>query len=119
MDGGEIRTRYFNYINDVVEANVALLSTSAADGRALNIGSPDTIEIRSLARKIRDQLAPSLELEYADRYVVDADHTHADIGRGRELLRYEPKHTIRVCVEVFIDWYRENRNWYGPLVRSS
>jgi UDP-glucose 4-epimerase len=28
-------------------------------------------------------------------------------------------HTIREGVEAFVEWYRNNREWYEPLVRSS
>jgi UDP-glucose 4-epimerase len=35
------------------------------------------------------------------------------------LLGYEPTHTIREGVGAFIKWYRANREWYEPLVRSS
>ncbi|MFB6308717.1 MAG: SDR family oxidoreductase [Haloarculaceae archaeon] len=117
--GDGTQTRDFTYIEDVVDANLTLLDTDAADGEAVNIGSTDTIEIRVLAEEIRDQLAPELELEYDERHDADAEHTHADTEKAQELLGYEPDHTIREGVEKFVDWYRENREWYEPLVRSS
>jgi len=64
-------------------------------------------------------LAPGVDLEFADRYESDAEHTHADTSRAAELLGYEPSHTIREGVGKFVEWYRENRVWYEPLVRSS
>jgi len=103
----------------VVEANVALLAEDSADGEAVNIGSTGTIEINTLAEEIRDHLAPELELEYADRHDADTEHTHADTGKARELLGYEPTYTIREGVEQFVEWYRANREWYEPLVRVS
>jgi UDP-glucose 4-epimerase len=117
--GEGLQTRDFTFIEDVVEANVAFLSTDAADGEAVNIGSTDVIDIKTLATVIRDQLDPSLDLEYAERYSADADHTQADITKASTLLNYEPTHTIREGVEKFIDWYQENRDWYEPLVLSS
>ena len=117
--GDGTQTRDFTYIEDVVEANLSFLNTSAADGEAVNIGSSDNIEIRTLATVVRDQLAPSLDLEYAERYAADADHTHADISWARDRLDYNPDHTILEGVEKFIDWYRDNRDWYEPLVLAS
>jgi UDP-glucose 4-epimerase len=117
--GDGTQTRDFTYIDDVVEANVSLLSTDAADGEAMNIGSTDNIEIRELASEIRDQIEPGLEHEYADRYAADADHTHADTTKASELIGYDPEHTISEGVSKFVGWYRENQDWYGPLVRSS
>ena len=117
--GDGSQTRDFTYIEDVVEANRTLLETDAADGEAINVGSTDTIQIKTLAAEIRDQLAPDLEIEYAERYEADADHTHADTTRARELLEYDPEYTVREGVAAFVEWYDRNREWYEPLVRRS
>ena len=117
--GDGTQTRDFTFVGDVVEANRTLLETDAADGEAMNIGSTDNIEIRVLAEEIRDQLAPDLELEFGERNDADAEHTHADISKANDLLGYEPTTTIREGVEKFTEWYRENREWYEPLVRNS
>ncbi len=114
--GDGSQTRDFTYIDDVVTANERLLTTDAADGEALNIGSTDNIDIRTLAEEIKDLVAPELELEYAPRHDADAEHTHAETTKANELLNYEPTYTIRDGVEAFVEWYRANRDWYEPLV---
>ena len=113
------QTRDFTYVEDILAANRTLLSTDAADGEVMNAGSTDNIAIETLAEEIRDQLAPDLDLEYTDAFDADADHTHASIEEANELIGYEPTHTIREGVGAFIDWYRDNREWYEPLVRNS
>jgi UDP-glucose 4-epimerase len=116
--GDGSQTRDFTYIDDIVAANRALLDRSDADGEIMNVGSSDNISIRELATEIRDQIAPDLPLEYADRYDADAEHTHADVSKARERIGYEPSTTIREGVSAFIDWYDRNRDWYEPLVRE-
>ncbi|MFB6233653.1 MAG: SDR family oxidoreductase [Haloarculaceae archaeon] len=116
--GDGSQTRDFTYVEDVVRANERLLTEDAADGETLNVGSTDTIEILTLAEEVRDQLAPDLEIEFADRHDADAEHTHADTSKAHALLGYEPTYTIREGVEAFVDWYRANREWYEPLVLS-
>jgi UDP-glucose 4-epimerase len=113
------QTRDFTYVSDVVDANVALLNTDAVDGEAVNVGSTDNIAIRVLAEEIRDQLASELELKYAERFAADAEHTHADTTKAEATLDYDPEYTIREGVRAFIEWYRANRDWYEPLVRTS
>jgi len=113
------QTRDFTYVDDVVEANRTLLAADEADGEALNVGSTDNIEIRELAEVIRDQLAPDLELVFEDAREADAEHTHADVTKARELIGYEPSTDIRTGVGRFVEWYRANREWYEPLVLSS
>jgi UDP-glucose 4-epimerase len=117
--GDGTQTRDFTDADDVVRANRTLLTSDAADGEVLNIGSTDNISIQALAEEIRDQLAPDLEIEYTEGYDVDAEHTHAGTEKAHELIGYEPTHTIREGVEKFIEWYRDNRDWYEPLVRGS
>ncbi len=101
-----------------MEVSVTLLDKAGGDDEAVNIGSTDNIEILTLAEEIRDQTAPDLELEFADRHDADAEHTHADSSKARELLGYEPTRTIREGIEEFIEWYRTNREWSEPLVRT-
>ena len=85
----------------------------------MNIGSADNIDIQTLAEVVRDSIDPELEIEYDDPREGDAKHTHADVSKANELIGYEPTVDIREGVETFINWYRENEDWYDPLVRSS
>jgi UDP-glucose 4-epimerase len=117
--GDGTQTRDFTYIDDVVAANEALLETDAADGEVLNVGSTGNIEIIELAETIRDAIDPGLDIEFGERHDADAEHTHSDVSKAQELLGYEPSTSIREGVEAFIEWYRENRGWYEPLVLES
>lgn len=117
--GDGSQTRDFTYIDDVVDANLTLLDSDAGDGEVLNIGSTDTIEIRALAEVIREELAPDTDLVFGQRNAADAEHTHAEVEKARELLDYEPTTDIREGVQRFISWYRQNRDWYEPLVLDS
>jgi Nucleoside-diphosphate-sugar epimerases len=114
--GDGTQTRDFTYIEDVIDANRTLLDLDAANGKAINIGSTDRIDIKTLATEIRDQIDPDLSLQYGDRYAADAAHTHADTSRAASLLGYDPVYSIREGVSAFIEWYQSNRDWYEPLV---
>jgi UDP-glucose 4-epimerase len=117
--GDGSQTRDFTYIEDVVEANLRLLSNDSADGEIMNIGSTDNIDILTLAEEVRDAIDESLVIEFDDRNASDAEHTHAEISKARDLIGYEPTKGIREGVESFIGWYRANEEWYDPLVRNS
>ncbi len=117
--GDGSKTRDFTYVDDIVRVNDQLLTDDRADGEILNLGSTDNIDIETLATVIRDEIDPSLDLEYSDPRRGDAEHTHADISKAKEVLEYEPTTDIREGVAKFIDWYRENQDWYDPLVRNS
>ncbi|WP_265112380.1 GDP-mannose 4,6-dehydratase [Halosolutus halophilus] len=113
------QTRDFTYVDDVVEANLALLETSAADGEVVNVGSTRRITIEELAEHVIAETGADVDPEYTDPKEADARHTHADVTKARELLDYEPSTEIRDGVSQFVDWYRENREWYRPLVVES
>ncbi|SDJ48445.1 GDP-mannose 4,6-dehydratase [Natronorubrum texcoconense] len=113
------QTRDFTYIDDIVEANLSLLETDAADGAVMNVGSTGTITIEELAEYIVDETGADVGLEYSDPKEADARHTHADVSKAGELIDYEPSRDIREGVSQFVDWYRENRDWYEPLVLNS
>ena len=113
------QTRDFTYIDDIVEANLALLETDAGDGEAMNIGSTGTITIEELAEHIIAETGADVDLEYTDPKEADARHTHSDVTKARTLLDYEPSTSIRDGVSQFVTWYRENRDWYEPLVLNS
>ncbi|WP_440770333.1 GDP-mannose 4,6-dehydratase [Natronorubrum sp. DTA28] len=113
------QTRDFTYIDDIVEANLALLETDAADGAVMNVGSTGTITIEELAEYIIEETGADVGIEYSDPKEADARHTHADVSKARELIDYEPSRDIREGVSQFVDWYQENRDWYEPLVLNS
>jgi len=113
------QTRDFTYVKDVADANESLLETDAADGEIVNIGSGGRITIQELATVIRDEINPELEIRYDEVREGDAEHTHADISKAKELLGYESSVSIKEGARRFVDWYIENREWYDPLVRRS
>ena len=117
--GDGSQTRDFTYVEDVADANEALLERDDANGEVVNIGSGGRITIDELARVIRDEIDPSIEITYEEAREGDAEHTHADVSKAHELLGYEPSISIREGARRFVDWYRENEGWYDPLVRQS
>jgi len=117
--GDGSQTRDFTYIADVVGINEQLIVDDNADCEILNVGSTDTIDILTLAEAIRDEIDPHLGIESDEARDGEAKHTHADISKANELLDYEPTVGIRDGIRRLIDWYRENEDWYGPLVRNS
>jgi len=112
------QTRDFTYIDDVVDANVALLDDDSADGETMNVGSNDNIAIRELAEYVVAETGADVDIVHEDAKDADSRHTHADVSKARELIDYEPSRDIREGVSRFIDWYEANRNWYEPLVRN-
>lgn len=113
------QTRDFTYIDDIVEANLSLLDSKAADGETMNVGSSDNISIRKLAEYVVEETGADVDIVHEEAKDADSRHTHADITKANDLIGYEPNHDIRKGVSEFINWYKANREWYEPLVTSS
>jgi UDP-glucose 4-epimerase len=113
------QTRDFTRIDDIIEANLRLLDTDAADDETMNLGSTNNIIINDLARFVIEKTGADVEPVYESPRDADAPHTHADISKASELIDYKPTTDIREGVAAFIDWYRDNENWYDPLVSRS
>jgi UDP-glucose 4-epimerase len=113
------QTRDFTHVQDIVDANLALLDTAAADGEVVNVGSTDRITINDLARHIVAETGADVEPVHEDAKEADARHSRADVSKAERLFGYEPSIGIREGVSDFVSWYRENRDWYEPLVLNS
>jgi UDP-glucose 4-epimerase len=113
------QSRDFTYIDDIVDANVALLDDDAADGETMNVGSTGNITINELAEEIVGLTGADVDVVYDEAKEADARHTHAAIDKAQELIGYEPSVSIREGLASFVDWYRANRDWYEPLVEAS
>lgn len=113
------QTPDFTYIDDVVEANLELLENGVADGQTVNIGSTENITLIELAELVIAERGFEGEPVYTSAKEAEGKHTQADVSKAGRLLGYEPRTCIREGVSQFIDWYRENWDWYEPLVKSS
>ncbi|MBV9622380.1 MAG: NAD-dependent epimerase/dehydratase family protein [Acidobacteria bacterium] len=104
-DGEQMRD--FVSVHDVVEANLLAMERSAADDRALNIGSGVPLTIREIADELGRALAIELPAEITGKYRAgDVRHCFADIGAARELLGYRPAVTFPCGIRELAGWLR-------------
>src|SRR5262249_44335227 len=90
------QTRDFVHVTDLARGCALAVTSDRADGRVLNLGSGDKIEVAHIARILAEALErPMIEPELLDTFRSgDVRHCFADIGLARELLGYEPRTTI-------------------------
>ena len=104
-DGNQ--TRDFTYIEDIIKANMKLLDTNKADGKVINIGSGNRINVKDLARNLKEIIGSSSEIIYAEAQRGDAKHTLADVGLAKELVGYRPVVGIEEGLKRFVEWHKE------------
>lgn len=88
VHGDGTQTRDFVHVSDVVDANLAAAATDAA-GRAYNVGTGDSVEIRELADLIRTVTGTDAGVVHTDARPGDVERSEADAARARRELGWE------------------------------
>jgi UDP-glucose 4-epimerase len=95
--GDGSQTRCFCYVEDVVDALIGLIEHPEAGGTVVNIGRPEEISIRSLARRIIElsgSTSPIQFVPYEQAYgngFEDMARRVPDISRARALIGFSPR----------------------------
>lgn len=84
------QTRDFVYIANVVQANLRAAVSTAAVGRAMNIGCGERISLNDVLRLAGELLDVTVAAEYREARSGDVRDSVADISLAQDLLGYQP-----------------------------
>lgn len=104
-DGGQ--TRDFNFVQNVVAANLAAMGTDIEPGTLINVGCGTPITLTELYGAIAEHLGSDLEPIFEPPRLGDVLHSSASLERARSLLGYEPEVDWKSGLATTLDWYRE------------
>ena len=93
--GDGSQTRDFVNVNDIVQALLACMKSSGANGEVFNIGSGKPTSITELAKTVLELTGQDLEIRCELARAGDIKDSYADISKAKRLLGYEPKVTLR------------------------
>ena len=101
------QTRDYTYIDDIVEANVALLDPQLElEGQSINVGTSSRISINQLLDVLLGLTDTDVEAVYQARAVGDARDTWAAIDEAQRLIGYTPSTTLEQGLGRFLEWFR-------------
>ena len=117
INGDGSTSRDFCYVANVVQANLlaATVQNANAISEQYNIAVGMQTSLNALHEMIRGRLvAAHAHLRkskpgYRPFRQGDVLHSHADIGKARRLLGYEPTHSIAQGLDEALDWYVRHR----------
>ncbi|WP_049890035.1 SDR family oxidoreductase [Natronorubrum bangense] len=92
------QSRDFTYIENVLQANYKA-ATSDVGGEVYNVACGGRITVNELVDELNDVLGTDIEPHYDDPRPGDVKHSHADIGKAREEIDYEPVVEFREGLE--------------------
>jgi nucleoside-diphosphate-sugar epimerase len=107
MTGGE-QTREFNYIDDIVEGIIKASKSRKAIGELINIGCGEEHSIRDVVKKIVGIVGNNNKILFGALPYRRNEiwRMFCDNSKARELLEWEPEHTLDRGLKKTIDWYR-------------
>lgn len=109
IHGDGRQSRDFTYIDNVIEANLkACKASHEAAGQAYNIAFGDREYLIDIYYTLCDALGKSIEPVFGPDRPGDIKHSHADIGKAREWLAYDPDYSFADGIGLAIEWYKEN-----------
>jgi UDP-glucose 4-epimerase len=107
--------RDFLYVDDCVEALVAVAAEPAAVGEVVNVGNDRASTFLEVAETLRE-IVPGTEIEFTDfspeRKAQEPGDFVSDITKIRRLTGWEPRIGLREGLERTVDFYRSHRAEY-------
>lgn len=93
------QSRDFTYVGNVVRANLLALSAVRLHGEVVNIGCGRRTSLNHLLGILKGILGSKASPIYEEARHGDVRHSVADIGRGKEVLNYDPADEVRTGLE--------------------
>jgi dTDP-L-rhamnose 4-epimerase len=106
-EDGEQR-RDFVSVHDIVQALLLAADEPGAVGKALNVGSGQSVSVREVAETLGGVLGVPVEPTITGKFRVgDIRNCFADIGAARAAMGYEPRVSFQQGMEELVGWLRE------------
>jgi UDP-N-acetylglucosamine 4-epimerase len=115
VHGDGLQSRDFTYIENVVQINLlAILAASKASNQIYNVAFGDSTTVNEMIEVIKEGLSKfdskisAVKVNYGTDRLGDIKHSLASIDKAKELLKYNPKYSLKQGLEESIKWYWEN-----------
>lgn len=100
-----LESRDFVYIDDVVDATIAGMEVSEANGHVFNIGTGIATDVLTVARTLCKHYGIDVPLNVSGNYRLgDIRHNYADISLAKEILKFKPKWSFDQGIKQFTEW---------------
>jgi len=111
-------TRDLNYVLDTVDGFIKAAEHAGAVGQVINLGTGREISIGELAKTILNLMGKDLLIETDDQRIrpdaSEVDRLCADISKARDLLGWEPQHSLEAGLRETIAWVENNLGEFRP-----
>lgn len=116
LHGDGRQERDWLYVEDHCEA-ITVILTDGEIGGTYNVGANQEHAVEAVADTVLDELGASVPLAHVEdrpgndrRYAIDTSRVEA--------LGWSPRHDFEQAIRKTVRWYRDNEDWWRPLVES-
>jgi len=106
IHGDGSHSRYFIYVEDLAEGNVAALK-EAARNQIYNLQGLRKVTIKEIAEIVK-KLVGNVRIEHADVRPGDYDGRIISSEKAKKELGWVPKVDIEEGIRRYVEWYRDN-----------
>ncbi len=103
-DGGQ--SRDFTFVDNVVEANIKAIQSTAGLGETFNIACGQRVTINELVKDLAKILNVNIKPVHTDPRSGEVRHSLADISNAQNCLGYEPKIGFEDGLYLTLEWYK-------------
>lgn len=104
-----LESRDFVYVEDVVRATVACLSSDVTGYETVNVGANEKVSVLTVANEINAFFGNRSEIKVTGAFREgDIRHGMADLTKARALLGYEPQWSFSDGLRIFLSWAMTN-----------
>lgn len=100
------QSRDFNYIDDVVEANILAMKIKKTKGEILNICNGENYSINQLHQLLNKILKKTIKAEKGPKRTGDMRSTLGDPNLAKKVLNFKAKYNFEKGLEKTVDWFK-------------
>jgi nucleoside-diphosphate-sugar epimerase len=109
FEGSEHHLRSYTYVGDIIDGFVAVLENwDKCACEIFNIGTDVSITTGEGIHTVEDIIGKPAKIAVKPKRPGDQLRTHANIGKARRLLGYDPTTTVRDGLETVVEWYTQH-----------
>lgn len=101
------QTRSFCYVDDTISCIYELMNYSKRIKIPINIGNPNEMNIKTVAKYIKDKLKSNSSIINKEAMSDDPKIRRPDIKKAKELLNWEPKISFYDGIEQTIKYFKK------------
>ncbi len=116
INGNGTNSRDFTYIDNVIQMNHLAATTSnvMAKAQVFNTAVGERADLNILCELLKKYLSvydakiAEIKINYGPERSGDIPHSLASIDKAKQILNYEPSHTLEQGLKEAVDWYWKN-----------